>query len=187
MTDATVELTYADAQAIWAEWARSPEDALSRHVFERTLREAAGIKDEGLYFRPGGWVVELPATAARVVIAAAVLAAGLPIIGLDDLPKEILLAAASLVSTMNLGPVRLSRAENRLLEQLYTKNLDGVPLSPQDVVDAVRPNARRAVDEDAIADMLDKFVAAGLADSDGDDYVLRSHGGEAWIRLSFGG
>jgi hypothetical protein len=183
----TIELTYADAEAFWSQWAADPDDVLGRHVFERTLREAAGLKDEGLYFRPGGWVVELPATAARVAIAAAVLAAGLPIIGLDDLPKEVLLAAASLVSTMNLGPVRLSRAENRLLEQLYTNILDGVPLSPQDVVDAVAPGARRAVDQDAIADMLDRFVAAGLADRDGDDYLLRSRGGQAWIRLSFGG
>lgn len=71
----TVTLSYEDAEALWAHWVRDPDDVLAYAAFERTLRFAAELDDEGLYFRPGGWVVGLPATVARVACAAAILAA----------------------------------------------------------------------------------------------------------------
>ena len=188
MTDPNTEiicLSYEDAETLWEQWAPDVEDALARAAFERTLRFAAGIEDEGLYFRPGGWVVDLPATVARIACAAAILAAGFQIAGLEDLNREIIIAAAGLVSTMDVRPVRLSRQDRALAERMRDKNLEGEPVSPARARNALPRRLRQQVTEDQIAEALDRLVAAGLADREGtSDYVLRAAGGEAWIRIS---
>lgn len=100
-----VTLDFDDAEALWAAFAvPGPEDILAREAFERELRFAAGLEDEGLYFRPGGWTINLPATAARVAVAAAVLASGFQIAGLEDLDREVIIAAAGLIASMDLRP-----------------------------------------------------------------------------------
>jgi hypothetical protein len=59
--ETSVTLDSDDAEALWEAWAPGgEEDILARAAFERVLRDAAGLEDEGLYFRPGGWSVNLP-------------------------------------------------------------------------------------------------------------------------------
>jgi hypothetical protein len=96
LDEPTVELSYADAQALWNHWASDSDDVLAHAAFERTLRFAAGIEDEGLYFRPGGWIVGLPATVARVALAGVVLAGSFEVAGLHDVEREIIITAAGL-------------------------------------------------------------------------------------------
>ena len=184
--DELVTFEFDDAEAIWEAFASpGPEDILARAAFERELRFAAGLDDEGLYFRPGGWTVDLPVTAVRVVIAAAVLAAGFQIAGLADLDREIIIAAAGLVATMDVRPVRLGRQERRLAERLYQAGSTGVPLTAGQARRALPKSRRCEVSRDEIADALDRLVAAGLADyHDPDQWVVRAQGSEAWLRLS---
>ena len=108
--DPIIPLDNFDADALWDAWAPpGDEDILARAAFERALRFAIDLEDEGLYFRPGGWVVNLPATAARIACAAAVLAASFQLAGLEGVDSEVVIAAAGLVASMDVRPVRLSR------------------------------------------------------------------------------
>lgn len=176
-----------DADELWAAWApEGDDDILARAAFERALRAAVGLEDDGLYFHPGGWVVNLPATAARIACAAAVLAASFQIANIDDVETEIILAAAGLVASMDVHPVRLGRRERRLEERLRHAGLEDVPVTAADAHRALPKKRRREVTRDEVADALDQLVAAGLADREGDhQWVLRAKGSEAWLRLKF--
>lgn len=181
----TVTLSYEDAEALWAHWARDPDDVLAHAAFERALRFAAELDDEGLYFRPGGWVVGLPATVARVACAAAILAGSFEIAGLHDVEREIIIAAAGLISTMDLRPVKLTDRDERLVDRIRDRHIDGTPISPAQARRALPKRLREQVSKREIADALDRLVDAGLADREGPDmYVVRAAGGEAWIRIS---
>lgn len=181
----TLEFSYADAEAVWEHWASDPDDVLAHAAFERTLRFAAGIEDDGLYFRPGGWVVGLPATVARVALAAAVLAGSFEVAGLHDVEREIIIAAAGLVATMDLRPVKVTREDQRLLERIRDHHLDGTPISAARARKSLPRHLRQEMSEDRVADALDRLVAAGLADREAPGrYVVRAAGGEAWLRIS---
>lgn len=187
--DDLITLDFDDADALWAAFAPpGPDDILARAAFERALRFAAGLEDEGLYFRPGGWSVDLPVTAARVVVAAAVLAAGFQAVGLEDLDREIIIAAAGLVAAMDVRPVRLSRQERRLADRLHQAGLTGVAVTAAEARHALPKKRRRDVSRDEIAEALDRLVAAGLADHQPpNQWTVRARGSEAWIRLSLRG
>ena len=45
--DELVRLSFDDAEALWLQWALDADDVLARAAFERTLRHAAGIEDDG--------------------------------------------------------------------------------------------------------------------------------------------
>lgn len=183
--DELVRLSFDDAEALWLQWALDADDVLARAAFERTLRHAVGIEEDGLYFRPGGWVVNVPATVARLACAAAVLAAGFQVVGLEDLPREIVIAAAGLVSSMDVRPVRLGRRDLALGDHMREQSLEDAPVSPPEALNALPQRLRTNVTEHEIADALDRLVAAGLADRVGaDEYVLRARNNEAWIRIS---
>jgi hypothetical protein len=185
---ATVTIDSYDADALWEAWTENEDDLLARAAFERGLRAAAGLEDEGLYFRPGGWSIDLPATAARVACAAAILAASFQIAGLEDLDREIIVAAASLIASMDLSPVRLGRQERRLADRLRQAGLEDEPVSAKRARRALPQRLRRDVTDDEVADALDRLVDAGLADRESDDtWVLRAKGSEAWIRLRLTG
>jgi hypothetical protein len=177
-SEPTVTLDDSDAEGLWAAWAPpGEEDILAREAFERTLRFATGIEDDGLYFRPGGWTVDLPATAARVACIAAILAAGFQIAGLEDLDREVIIAAASLVASMDVRPVRPGCQERRLAKRLRQKDLEGVPISAAEAHRALPKRGRKEVSHDEIADALDRLVDAGMADRNGDDeWLLRREG-----------
>jgi hypothetical protein len=116
---------------------------------------------------------------------AAILAAGFQIAGLEDLDREIIIAAAGLISAMDVRPVRLGRQERRLADRLRQEGLEGVAVSAGRARRALPKGRRRDVSRDEVADALDRLVDAGLADRHGDDeWVLRARGSEAWIRLS---
>lgn len=188
LSEEIVALDSSDAEALWEAWAPAgAEDILARGAFERALRDAVGLEDEGLYFRPGGWSVDLPATAARVACAAAILAASFQLAGLEDVEREILVAAASLVASMDIRPVRLGRQERRLAERLQQKGLEGMPVTAGQARRALPKSTRTEVSRDQVADALDRLVAAGLADREGEEWVVRAKGSEAWIRLRWRG
>lgn len=181
----TVPLDFYDAEALWEAWAPSgDEDVLARAALERVLRAAIDLYDEGLYFRPGGWIVNLPATAARIACVAAVLAVSFQLAGLEDVDTEIVVAAAGLVASMDVRPVRLGRQERQLAERLRQNDLVDVPISAADARRVLPKKRRRDVTHDEVADALDRLVDAGLADHAGDDeWVVRAQGSEAWIRI----
>ena len=185
----TVPLDFYDAEALWKAWAPGgQEDILARAAFERMLRGAVDLEDEGLYFRPGGWVVNLPATTARIACVAAVLAVSFQIAGFEDVDTEVVIAAAGLVASMDVHPVRLGRQERRLAERLRQNDLVGVPISAAEARRALPKSHRREVTPDEVADALDRLADAGLADRVGDDeWVVRAQGSEAWIRLRLTG
>jgi hypothetical protein len=182
-----VTIDIQDAEALWETFARSgTDDILAREAFERELRFAAGLEDEGLYFRPGGWTIDLPVTAARIAVVAAVLAAGFQIAGLEDLDREVIIASAGLVAAMDLRPVRLGGQDRHLAERLRQEGLTGKPITAAQARRALPKQRRRDVSKTEIASALDRLVAAGLADREGDgEWVVRAHGHEAWFRLRF--
>ncbi|MCC6497893.1 MAG: hypothetical protein IT193_16700 [Propionibacteriaceae bacterium] len=183
--DELVTLDFEDAEGIWNAFTPpGPEDILARPAFERELRFFIGLEDEGLYFRPGGWTIDLPVTVARVAIVAAVLAAGFQLAGLEDLDREVIIATAGLIAGMDLRPVRLARRDRQLADRLDQAGLAGVPLSAAQARRALPKARRRDVTPDEMAEVLERLVAAGLADRHGhDEWTLRAKGSEAWIRL----
>jgi hypothetical protein len=186
MTESSlVHLTFQEAETLWAEWAPDADDLLARAAFDRTLRWAIGLEDEGLYFRPGGWAVDLPATVARVALAAAVLAAGFQIAGLEDLDREIIISIAGLVSAMGVRPVKLTASELLLVERIRDAGLADVPLAPKQARKALPRRVRDHVTREEVEDALARLVAAGVADRAGpSEYVVRGAGDDAWIRVS---
>ena len=183
----TVTLDNYDAEALWEAWTTpGEEDILSRAAFERTLRAVAGIEDEGLYFKPGGWTVDLPATVARAACAAAILAALFEMAGLHDVEREIVISTAGLLASMDVRPVRLGRQERRLADRLRQEDLTGVPISAEQARRVLPKNRRHSAD--TVADSLERLVAAGLADREGDnEWIVRAKGSEAWIRFRLEG
>jgi hypothetical protein len=186
-SEAQVRLSFEDAEAMWASWSPADDDLLARAAFERTLHWALELDEEGLYFRPGGWVVELPQTAVRVACAAAILAAGFHIAGLDDLDREVIIAAAGLVATMNVRPIRVTSDDRVLVERVRDRQLADTPISAKQARRALPRRMRKTVTTDEIEQALDRLVAAGIADREGDgEYVVRGDGSEAWLRVSLG-
>lgn len=181
----TVSLDFDDAEVLWEAFAPpGREDVLAREAFERALRFAAGLEDEGLYFRPGGWTIDLHVTTARVVVAAAVLGLCFHLAGLEDLDREVIIAAATLVASTDLRPVRLGRHEQSLADRLRRKGLTDVPISASEARRALAKKRRRRVSSIDIAEALDRLVLAGLADREGpEQWVVRGQGSDAWIRL----
>jgi hypothetical protein len=181
-----VTIDIEDAEALWeAFMSGRSDDILAREAFERELRFVAGLEDEGLYFRPGGWKIDLPVAAARIAVVAAVLAAGFQIAGLEDLDREVIIAAAGLIATMDLRPVRLGRHDRRLADRLRQEGLTGTPVTAAQARRALPKRRRRDVSKTEIARALNRLVAAGLADRESDDeWVVRAQGSEAWIRIS---
>jgi hypothetical protein len=169
-SESTMTLDSDDAAALWQAWAPpGDEDILARAAFERELRHAIGLDDEGLYFRPGGWSVNLPATAARVACAAAILAASFQIAGLEDLDREIIVAAASLIASTDVTQVRFGRQERRLAERRRQEGFEDEPVSASRARRALPKSLRRDVSDDEVADALDRLVDAGLADRESED------------------
>ncbi len=183
--DELVTLDFEDAEGIWSAFAPpGPEDILARAAFERELRFLIGLEDEGLYFRPGGWTIDLPVTVVRIAIVAAVLAAGFQLAGLEDVDREVIIATAGLLASMDLRPVRLARHDRQLADRLNQAGLAGVPLNAAQVRRALPKARRRDVTPDEVAEILDRLVDAGLADRHRhDEWTLRAQGSEAWIRL----
>jgi hypothetical protein len=185
-TEPLVPLDFYDAEELWRAWAPlADEDILARAAFERALASAVGLDaDDDLYFRPGGWVVNLPATAARIACAAALLAASFQLAGIDHVETEILIAAAGFVASMDLQPVRLGRQERRLADRLHLANLDGTPVSAARARKELPKGVRGNVSIDDVADSLDRLADAGYADREGEHHwVVRAKGSEAWIRI----
>jgi hypothetical protein len=193
MTDTAeplVPLDFYDAERLWEAWApTTAEDILARAAFENAMASAVGLDgDDDLYFRPGGWVVNLPATAARIACAAAVLAASFQLAGIDHVETEIIIAAAGFVAAMDLKPVKLGRQERRLADRLHRANLDGTPISAARARKELPEAFRTEVSIDDVADALDRLADAGFADRDGEHHwVLRAKGSEAWIRINLSG
>ncbi len=183
-----VTLDYQDADDLWSAWApNGPEDVLAQAAFDRTLRFALDLEDDGLYFRPGGWKIDLPASLARVACVAAILSAAFHVAGYPDVDREIIIAAAGFLASMDVRPVRPGRAERRLAERLRQQGLDGKPVTAAEAKKALPRASRRNITEDEVADALDLLVDAGIADREGQDrWVLRAEGSEAWIRLRLG-
>jgi hypothetical protein len=186
MTEAreeAIELSHADAEALWRTWAPA-DDLLARAAFDRILRWALGIEDDGLYFRPGGWIVEVPATVARIACAAAILAAGFQLAGEDDLDREVVIATAGLVSAMNLRRPTITPDDRLLVERIRDRALDEAPLSVRKARKALPRHVRERVTHDDVRTALERLVSAGIADRDGDEYIVRSTDRQAWIRIS---
>jgi hypothetical protein len=182
-----VAFDYMDVEDVWVSWAPpGDDDVLARAAFERMLRYSLGLEDDGLYFRPGGWRLDVAATAARLACASAILAALFQLAGLEDLDREIVIAAAGLAASMDVSPVRPGRREQRIADRLRSKGLDDTPLTAAQAHKALAKKQRRQVTEDEVAEALDLLVDAGFADRENDGHwVLRAEGSEAWIRLRF--
>jgi len=182
-----MRLSFDDAEELWAAWAPDSEDLLARAAFDRTLRWALGMEDEGLYFRPGGWIVDLPATVVRLACAAAILAAGFQFAGLDDVDRELVIATAGLVSAMNVRRVRLAAEDRLLVERMRDQSLTDLPVSSKQARRALPRRVRDRTTREQIHDALERLVAAGVADrAPGGEYIVRAAGREAWIRVSLG-
>ena len=182
-----VRLSFEDAEMMWASWTPADDELLARAAFDRTLDWVLDLEDDGLYFRPGGWVVEVPQTAARIACAAAILAAGFHVAGLEDVDREVIIAAAGLVATMNVRPIRATADDRVLVERVRDRQLADTPMTPKQARRVLPHRMRKAVSTDDIEQALDRLVAAGIADREDDgDYLIRGSGSEAWVRISLG-
>lgn len=142
----------------------------------------AGLGEEELHARPGGWIVGLSDAAARGTLAAAVTAGVLAAAGFDQLPALVLPAVLPML--VDIERVELSASEDHLLASLRLQpELTEAVHSPEAVYDRLPEDLRDQVSLLDFLDFVERLVAAGEADERPGGVVLRDADDPAWVRI----
>lgn len=140
----------------------------------------------GLHMRPGGWVLNLRASAVRAVLAAALLGGVMWPAGFDQLPGDVLPKVLPLL--IDVRRCRLTRSERRLLVDLRlseSASQMAYPWPAEALYGRLPEDVQSRVSPVDFVDFLDHLVQTGEADrSDHDEVSLRHPGHPAWIRIT---
>lgn len=134
-------------------------------VFLEAVQASAGQEpDAGLEFRPGGWQVDLGRGVAQSVIAAALIAGLLTVLGATAIPAAVVTAVVPLF--FDVRRVSLTPGEEYLLAELVARkeSLDGT-LTPRELYDQLTDEVRGQLSFMDFTDFLDTCHRAGLADT----------------------
>jgi hypothetical protein len=147
---------------------------------------AAVNAERGLHMRPGGWTVDLTDSTARFVVAAALIAACLWYVGLDQLPAILLPQVLPIL--FDIKKARLSRSDQRLLLHLrlaMTAEQMQYPWPPEALYGRLPDHLRSVVSQEDFEDFIRRLVHVGEADDAGHDEVrIRPAGKAAWLRIT---
>lgn len=150
--------------------------------FEEAARASLGVEEQDLEWRPGGWKIDISASAGRGAITAGALAGALEAAGAHDIRAAVIAVVIPLI--VDLNRVELDPAERALLARIRpdAERLD--LFTAQRLYEQLPRRHRRDITVEELEDFLSKLVDAGAADGEGGVYVIRREGGEAWFRLT---
>lgn len=140
----------------------------------------------GLQVRPGGWVIDLRASAVRTVLAAALVGGVMWRAGLDQLPGYVLPAVLPLL--VDVRQVRLTHGDRKLLLELRRAQTPAqvpLPWSADALYGRLPATVQQQVSPVDFADFVQRLVQAGEANrAQSEEVVLRQAGDPAWIRIT---
>lgn len=153
---------------------------------EDVLLASVSGDDTAFHMRPGGWRVNVAASAVKAILTSAFLGAALFHSGAADIPAELLPVVVPLV--VDVDRVRLNRRERELLVPLRIASaaLTGVAVSPQVLYNRLEPSVRAELNYGDFAAFCDRLIAAGHLDDAGlGDVRTRPADRPAWIRITW--
>jgi hypothetical protein len=139
-----------------------------------------------LELRPGGWRVDVAATAVRTALSAAIMTAVLWAGGFDQIPTFVLPAVLPLLVAAQR--VELSGKQKYLLAELHRSvgSAQGLAVHPDVLYNKLPQHIRDQLSPLDFRDFLDAFIGAGIADNPGGgDVRLRPANDPSWIRIQF--
>lgn len=155
-----------DLERLWSDLV--PDSYAGRRgleVFLEAVQTSAGQEpDADLQFRPGGWQVDLVRGVAQSVIAAALIAGLLTVLGATAIPAAVVTAVVPLF--FDVRRVSLTPGEEYLLAELVARkeSLDGT-LTARELYDQLTDEVRGQLSFMDFTDFLDTCHRAGLADT----------------------
>lgn len=180
LTDTAVRALFADATGI------DPDRWPATWEAVETAILGAQADLTGLHMRPGGWVINLRASAMRAVLVAALLGGTLWQAGSDQLPADVIPKVLPLL--VDIRRSRLTRSEKRLLVDLRlseTTERMGFPWPVEALYGRLPAEVQNRVSPVDFAEFVEHLLQVGEADrSKHDEVRLRPAGRPAWIRLT---
>jgi hypothetical protein len=179
-------LTLEQVRGLFQEMTGLPDgdgDAAFDQVEEALL---AGMGEPGLQVRPGGWVIDLRASAVRTALAAALVGGVMWQAGLDQLPGYVLPAVLPLL--VDVRHARLTHGDRKLLLELrlaQTSAQAPLPWSADALYGRLPAAVQQQVSPVDFADFVERLVQAGEANrAQSEEVVVRQAGDPAWIRIT---
>lgn len=139
-----------------------------------------------LHMRPGGWRINLGAALVRTSVSAAIVGAGLMLLGADQIPLMLLPAVLPLL--VDLQRVELDIADRELLVPLRqaSSGIEGMAVHPRVLFNRLAPEVQAQLNYYDFVAYLDRLVRAGELDDAGlGDVRPRQPGYPAWIRVTW--
>jgi hypothetical protein len=152
----------------WSYFDESFATRRGREVFLRTVRYLDTGDAEGgdLDFRLGGWQVDLGKTAVQAGLVSAFLGGVLAVLGVDQVPVEVLPAVVPLV--FDIRRSRLTKSQEYVLAQLTVDPaVRGGERTVDELYAAMPPEVRESVSRVDFEDFVEAFRRAGVATTDG--------------------
>jgi hypothetical protein len=147
---------------------------------------AASANDPGeLLMRPGGWRINLGASAVRTLVATAIVGCALVAVGADQVPLQLLPVVLPVL--VDVERIRLNRDERALIVPLReaAEGVEGLALHPQILYDRLDPTVQEQLNYYDFLAFIERLTEAGEVDDAGfDDVRVRPNSETAWIRIS---
>lgn len=180
------EVQYEELRRLWARWfpEETPQSVTGWEVFadvvESGLRTAEAR--DTLEFRPGGWTIKLGRGATRTALAAALIAGALAVGGVTGIPAAVLPAVLPLF--FDIDRVRLTKGQEYILAELRLQpDVRDGGVSADELYERLPDETKRELSKADFFDFLETCRRAGVADSSGSNFALRSPS-EAKFRIT---
>lgn len=175
-----------DLEQLW--WRHFPESFGTRRGRDVFL-EAAHYAGTGeprpadLEFRLGGWEIDLGKTAVQAGLVTAFLGGALAVLGVDQVPVELLPTVIPLV--FDIRRARLTPSQEYILAELTMHHdVRAGKLTAADLYATLPTRIRDDLSEVDFQDFLDACRRAGVADHQDDRTIALKPGTEAGFRLT---
>lgn len=173
-----------DLERLWSDLV--PDSYAGRRgldVFLEAVQTSGQEPDADLQFRPGGWQVDLGRGVAQSVIAAALIAGLLTVLGATAIPAAVVTAVVPLF--FDVSRVSLTPGEEYLLAELVARkeSLDGT-LTPRELYDQLTDDVREQLSFMDFTDFLDTCHRAGLADTSATGTIMLRPSEAARFRIT---
>lgn len=154
-----------------------------RDVFLDGIRCAEVPNARGeLAFRLGGWQIDLGKTAAQVALVSGMLGGVLAVMGVPEVPVEVLPAVAPLV--FDIRRSRLTKKQEYVLAELVVQPAVRQGMSADELYERLPESTRDDLSRADFEDFLDAARRAGLS-TQADEMVVLAPKDQARFRVTF--
>lgn len=155
-------------------------------VCEDIVVGAADTQTGALELRPGGWRINLGASAIRATVAAAVVGAGLMIAGVDQIPVQLLPAVLPLL--VDIERVRLNRQDQEMIIPVRraAEGVQELAIHPQVLYNRLDSAIQAQLNYGDFLAFTDRLIEVGeLDDAGGGDVRARGPHDRPAIRITW--